>query len=125
MTAQQQDQVCKRLVDACVSGWSDDSKLPADLIQYYSINDEITLIVNMLLRCNSGDFLNRVHVGHLGVKKFHLHAANSIWRLGIHKILKGSVQSTEVKKTNPYFQTSYIEIEMVKTFSASELITEC
>ncbi|XP_054267309.1 uncharacterized protein K02A2.6-like [Macrosteles quadrilineatus] len=89
--AQQADPIFRKIAVYCHTGWPEKSQLPSQLVPYFSVKDEISLMDNLLLR-NSRiivpsslcqEMLHRIHVGHLGATKCREKARFSLWWPGM------------------------------------------
>ena len=71
------DEICKRLIQYCQSGWPTKHQVPQPLKPYYSVSAELNIQQGLLMRNNRivipsflhSDMLDKLHTGHQGITK--------------------------------------------------------
>ncbi len=105
--SQEQDEVCQQIASYCKEGWPERSRLFGDIKKFYPVAAEMSVENGLLLRGNRlviptalrEDILQRLHVGHQGIKKCRERARQAVWWPGLSKQLEETVRNcTECSK---------------------------
>nr|XP_039248050.1 uncharacterized protein K02A2.6-like [Styela clava] len=91
-----EDIVCKEVINFCMHGWPDESRLNDVLLPYYQVRDDLTVIDGLLLRGTRLvipaslrlDILEKIHEGHMGIVKCRSRARSSVWWPYMNKWIK-------------------------------------
>ena len=99
--SQQNDRVCKQIIEFCQTKWPSKASLSKDIQPYYSTAAEISLENGLLMRGGritipselQPEMLAKLHDGHLGITKCRARARQSIWWPGLSKQLGETVKN--------------------------------
>lgn len=101
-TKQQEDQVCRQVMQYCLDGWpADKNKVDPDVRPYYQVRDDLSvqeglimfgtrLVIPAVLR---KDILCKIHDGHQGIVKCRALARSSVWWPGLSQAIQTMVDS--------------------------------
>ena len=98
---QQEDPVCKKLLEYCEEGWPDFHKIPSSLSPYWSSRGEISQVRGLLLKGSRLiipssmrlEILEQIHEGHQGIVKCRRRAKDSVWWPGLSNQVQDMVTS--------------------------------
>ena len=97
--AQEQDDICKKLMQFCKDGWPHHSKLKGTIKLYKPVASELSVHNGLLLRGSrivippalQKDILSKIHAGHIGITKCQERAKQSVWWPRIRKQIEEEV----------------------------------
>ena len=97
---QKEDEVCKQIVKYCQKGWPSIKSIPQALKKFYPVAAELSVQNGLLLRGSrlvipvsmQTDILQKLHVGHQGIRKCRERAKQAVWWPGISKQLERLVR---------------------------------
>ena len=100
---QHQDEVCKQLMEFCLTKWPAKQNLSDKVRPYYGVAQEMSVVDGLLLRGNRliipqslrQDILGKIHAGHMGIVKCRERARQGVWWPGLSKQLEQLVKSCE------------------------------
>ena len=90
---QKEDEVCQLIVKYCKKGWPSISSVPQEVRKFYPVAAELSVQKGLLLRGNrlvipaslQRDILDKLHVGHQGIRKCRERAKQAVWWPGLSK----------------------------------------
>ncbi|XP_063750626.1 uncharacterized protein K02A2.6-like [Eleginops maclovinus] len=101
-TAQDSDDVCKRLKGMVQTGWPQNRKaLPPQLQLYWQYQQDLLVVDGLLMKGErlvipvtmQEDMINKIHEGHQGMTKCVARAQQSMWWPGLTKQIKQRVEN--------------------------------
>ncbi|XP_056151372.1 uncharacterized protein K02A2.6-like [Lampris incognitus] len=104
-TAQDTDDICKKLKNMVQTGWPENRKcLPSELQPYWQYHQDLLIADGLLLEGErlvipltmQEEMLNKLHEGHQGMTKCAARAQQSIWWPGLTSQIKQKVENCEI-----------------------------
>lgn len=125
---QQNDEVCKQIIEFVANGWPPKSQLRGVIKKYYPVASELSMAHGLLLRGSrivipsalQSEMLERVHAGHQGIVKCRERAHQSVWWPGLNSQLEDLVFSCTVcqkerrQRPEPLHSTPFPELPWQK-----------
>ncbi len=98
---QQEDPVCRKLVEFTSEGWPDRSRLNTTLLTYWPERSSITVQKGLLMKDSRLiipsslrlDILDKIHSGHQGIRKCRERSRDSVWWPGLSKQIEDMVNT--------------------------------
>ena len=105
---QQEDDICKLLIEYCRNGWPEKSAVKGLLKHYLPVASELTVVNGLLMRGSRivipsamrMEMLDRLHSGHLGIVRCRERARQSVWWPGLAQQLQECVENCSVCRQN-------------------------
>jgi len=131
---QQEDEICKSLIEYCKNGWPEKSSVKGLLKLYIPIASELTVVNGLLMRgkrivipsCLRMEMLDKLHSGHLGIVRCRERARQSVWWPGLARQLQEFIENctacrlNEKNRAEPLIPTQLPELPWQKV--ASDLL---
>ena len=102
--AQASDLVCCTLISYCENGWPEKHSVSSQLKPYWKWRGQLTTHNNLLLYGTriviplsmQQEIVQKLHEGHQGIQRCHLHAKTSVWWPGISKQISDAIERCSI-----------------------------